>query len=607
MHVIDPGKNPRETLLNHTQSPVAYFDALYLSALPNEASKCPVPLLDTTQVTPEAAYLSWGMAQLGSWYNGSRKRVGSLQHLLIHWPSLVAQAWEHFDAFPPAALLLGCFREIFSRASFFVGELLERHLLTQVAHWVHPGVSLPVVPLETAEVHLFREWMRALSRNPDMLRALKTSFDAAVVGKLLPADMNYEEFLDSYKAFIPNYKREEFSILSLHRIITHGTRIPPRFSILSTDTDTFGAADINSFSYELLLAHKLFVPGHLFSPSLAAQWGVFPIEDAANAILMINFQRFFEYRKRTASIDKYIKYIFNPLKTQRVALPRHPGHIAEYVAVRHKRFQRFSGESLNMRQKYFGTAANSLWSLDEWPTTVFLDSEKLQDFFVRHKRTQPKQASGVTKRKQREHLYRTHTYYAPSGGAYAFIMTRHKSEWHFSPPWDTPEMDLSRNSRMYRGQWRKQFLPGAFEDNTVRRLFMNVSRLCMTTAFQEKNIPGLREWLEGLSRMSLEQFRNPKGYRSKAGRQPFTYEEDQAILRYYRPTASERDLQALKSVCVKRTDAAISMRAATLCDLLIESGERSLSVLPHRKYNVRLRRKIIDAMIADAKKDKPNE
>ena len=605
MHVIDPGKNPRETLLNHTQSPVAYFDALYLSALPNEASKCPVPLLDTTRVTPEAAYLAWGMAQLGSWYNGSRKRVGSLQHLLIHWPSLVAQAWEHFDAFPPAALLLGCFREIFSRASFFVGELLERHLLTQVAHWVHPGVSLPVVPLETAEVHLFREWMRALSRNPDMIRALKTSFDAAVVGNLLPADMDYGEFLDSHRAFILNYKREEFSVLSLHRVITYGTRIPPRFSILNVDTETFGAADINTLAYELLFAHKLFVPEHLASSSLAVQWGVFPAE--AERVLMINFKRFFEYRKRTASVDKYIKQVFTPLKTQRVALPTHPGHIAEYVQTHYKHLQRFSGESIDLRQKYFGTEASSLWLPDEWASTVFLNSAKLQDFFVHHRYTRFKQSAGAVKRKPRERLYQNQTYHSPSGSMYTFIMTRHKSEWHFSPPWDTPEMDLSRNSRMYKGQWRKQFLPGAFEDHLKRRLFMNVQRLCMTTPFQQKNIPGLREWLENLSRMPLEDFRSPRGYRSSAGRQPFTYEEDQAIYRYYHPNASEKDLLALKTVCAKRTDMAISMRASALCNLLIESGEYSLGVLPHRKYNANLRKKIAAAMAASTKKDKPNE
>jgi hypothetical protein len=180
---------------------------------------------------------------------------------------------------------------------------------------------------------------------------------------------------------------------------------------------------------------------------------------------------------------------------------------------------------------------------------------------------------------------------------FRFSVVRRGRSTFFGVPWEVSTRRAYKQTAT--GPQRRK---GVMHDLNSNKLYFTYDFLKQIPGSPLLEHPSLDEWLFGYHTTTPEQFKellrhtrsslvNPS--ERKAGhRKHFVTEEDEAIIKYYRPGMTEHHKNELLRICKGRSWNAIANRAASICKARLRAGETDIRNLPHRNYNARLRKAI---------------
>jgi hypothetical protein len=183
------------------------------------------------------------------------------------------------------------------------------------------------------------------------------------------------------------------------------------------------------------------------------------------------------------------------------------------------------------------------------------------------------------------------------GATFTFKILFYRKTVYFHPPWTVP-----MNKVLAPAYSRQNYLPGVFRDPETLQFYFTFDFLTNDPNSPVERYPSLRTFLEPYNRITREYFdevreRGRRKYIDHDNRNTgkylrYTKQEDQAILKYYKPGMTPLDRESLRSECEGRTWTTIQRRAKVLRDNMLKDGCVDISLLPTRNYSADINKKI---------------
>jgi len=177
---------------------------------------------------------------------------------------------------------------------------------------------------------------------------------------------------------------------------------------------------------------------------------------------------------------------------------------------------------------------------------------------------------------------------------YRFQVALRRKKVYISVPWKIPPAEIIAPASQQR-----EFRPGVYYDRVADKPYCTHKVLMRMPDSPLRMYPQLNEWLKGYINLSTERYKElledskrrfvDELHRKAGHRVRYTAEEDQIILRLYKPGMTKADKEKILEVCVGRKWEAIRVRASSMCARMLESGCTDISLLPVCNYNAKVR------------------
>lgn len=559
----------------------------------------------------DLAFASYGLAAGSDWvlegkYGGKRSapmlfnwRV--LLGLTGHGRPYLAELVErrHLGL---AALVWKMAEDALRRYNVLTFEMFERCMQAAYVDYLDPkreSREYQSYPLRHEELPVFTHYYNEQLDDPEFIAAVKSMFDC-VYGVLSDS----REFVARTvgKIAVP----EHVSAIYMDLIRGHRDPIPTEIPKLNYPIPPFGPVRPGMYLYELLYAYSFrYRPGGVRVLSEPVLNG-----ETLPSALVINFDKFIRYREAHM-------HFYNKVRGRKQMSLYDLGLAAAEVMRAH-----YYGILQNQNiEKYYAFVnqegaplpAEEFASMFIMPTALV---RKLKDsacqYGVNHLSLDtsiPRRKKEETKRYRRAisakailSVKSPETPYLPPS---EFRFVHRYNTTLISPPWPLSMMEVLDYFKEQRVMRVAQHLDRVYVTlDTLRRL--ESAQNYMTTE--------LTTWLRGYAEMSKYvlaaeiRIRNRHGINTLvredygAAHLNFLPEEDDAILRLYRPRMPSEQRDELKRICFGRSNRSISSRAAALREELMAKGVLNLSDLPHGARNEKLLTRIREEKMKAARK-----
>jgi hypothetical protein len=189
-----------------------------------------------------------------------------------------------------------------------------------------------------------------------------------------------------------------------------------------------------------------------------------------------------------------------------------------------------------------------------------------------------------------------------------FKMIRLRGKVYFSSPWVIKDGDRFRYNKSQAKFFSRPFPGVKFikqEDEFFYTFdfFKNILKL----EILKDESSDFYRWFKSYRTVSSNQFRDLRKMEKRryvdvparmerlkndlSIRSNFTKEEDEAIVKFFRPGIAPQTRRELEFICYGRTWRAISCRAQFLCESMLQEGVYDLEQLPHSRYSAVLGKK----------------
>lgn len=626
------GDNPRTVLSTLSSSPLKvlrYWENYFI----RNKVKADMPgiqvshLTETTQPVGEAIQPSGQILHgpLATTFDGKNMHAESA--VVVHWPTVLHNITKMHGICPPIIFVVALFLPLFRRKSYYGTELLEKCLLARtetIMRMERPrallGSTHRFPPSDSnLEGDILDQFLDVCANDNALVRSLQDSFRETFHGYTYKEDRGQLYQLArkyGYKDQTGEPYHLSSSIIRPGRTSLKGAPALA-VSIVSTPLQrgNLYLPEISSPLYELAVAWEFleFIREHgMATRKVAAEiYGLADIQakefvndEDTVPTMIVNWANWIRYRRDnpSKSLTKML-----PSKTNRRLMRMTLDNLAYEVSQAYKPGGRagYSPRKVGVVYPYDLVIPEGIHALMGEPQTdsiTFMHADNIKECLSiaaaselgRKHIPQPHQAP----REKIEPVSGTLDY-TNDYGNHTFQCVHTGRRVVARPPWHISTNISMVTKRAWRGRRdRASFavgvvhVPGQGDPYYTYDFLFKHRRV--SREFIVGDIGPLFETLKGFMELSRKDFIRATTADIEVGslqwKHPnaFTPEEEDAIIKYYRPNASKEDMAKIKEICSTRSTRAIYHRVKVLRGRLIAEGEYDLKNLPHRQYNVNI-------------------
>jgi hypothetical protein len=591
-----------------TESPYALVER-FAGGIRPEILRHRVPALSTESL--EIMFSTYGVAGATGWVHEGKYAEDAPSPMLFNWKTLLGLT-AHDRLFlcelierrqlHLAMLVWFVAEPALRRYDVCVHEMFTRELQASFADYLDPGklrTDLVSHPLLKEERPVFHHYYNEQLNSPEFMAAVRETFELTFA----PLS-DSQDVLCSY--ICPRVANpDDMSMLYMNLIRGPHKKLPTEVIVPRFPSPPFGPAFPGKYLYEIFYANTF-----RYRPAgVSTLAGVRYNGEELPKALVINFDKFIPYRQSNMLFYNKISGK-KPMSMYDIAVT------AVEVLRRH-----FYGV---LHSYHLGAYYDHLRNQespvpeDELATTLVLPlpalnllreaSAKYGINYLVETSTLPRRArrTGVQKIRRKVSAKSVLSVMSPDTPYLEpaeFRFVHRYGTLLVSPPWPLTMahvLDYYKEERVVRVTEHQD------------RVFVPVDLVSRLSCAQDYMTPELSEWLRYYSKMTRFVFMEELRMHHKqmpvnrivrtergADRMRFTVEEDEAIIRLYRPRMSAESKSELKAICFGRRGRSIAMRAGILRKELMAKGVYDLTQLPHGARTESILKEIRDAKKAN--------
>ncbi len=561
-----------------------------------------------------------GIGTLGAWglRNTSRRRLHRDSKMLVHWPTLLANAYDIFRHAPSMAFYILSFREVLERKSPILYTTLHRKycqdLLDHAKERENPITLTPTrstqSPMPTGMAEGMRAYLQEVAKDETFVYALQVASRTSYLGKSLQSEV--QSLHSARGALDPKIVAQ--SSLICPAVIPKEVKRPVSLPDDFWRDDRFKnkgyyPAQLNSFLLELGMAVDMSRKRPSMSKQVYENYTVGLLGLAhLSGITFINWNLWYPHRYYVHQHEPYRVLVQKHLRGQRRKLKMYPRdvipHIDTALDVSYRRVRApVSGcEGADIMKRFWlrdladgHVSAINVERFNAEITKLFKRGLTLDERKATYKKERPPLVA----------IFKVFDVEKGDRSTYRFEAMHFGRTIRFRPPWDMSTVTIYHPRRRHRGGYTDgKYLKGVYEHPGVPGLWYTAEFLSKTcpsgdpTAAQQTSLPASEVYAElrRIARLRRSDFAG-KVHKRRA----VTPQERLVIKLKYRPNMTDAQWEELNELCGHRSRATISTIATSICRELVAKGVYNIDDLPHGQYNANLGRMIAEAKAKEAK------